>query len=152
RGFLSGAREMDVPTLRVDGDLPPWLRGSLLLNGPALWELPNGTLPHWFDGYAMLHRMHIDGTRVSYRSRFAMSDSYRRSIGKGKPVYGEFGGRNPASLWSRILKVSATDNPAVVMSRVGSRYFAVTETPHLMFFDPETLGTEEKLDFSSPDE
>ncbi|HYM34487.1 MAG TPA: carotenoid oxygenase family protein [Steroidobacteraceae bacterium] len=152
RGFLSGAREMDVPNLQVDGELPRWLRGSLLLNGPALWELPGGTLPHWFDGYAMLHRIGIDGKAVSYRSRFAMSDSYRRSVATGKPGYGEFGGRNPASLWSRILKVHATDNPAVVMSRLGTRYFAVTETPHVTFFDPETLNTEERLDLSSRDE
>jgi len=152
RGFLSGAREMDAPTLRVDGDLPRWLRGSLLLNGPALWELPGGTLPHWFDGYAMLHRIQIDGAAVSYRSRFATSDAYRRSVATGKPVYGEFGGRNPASLWSRLLKVHATDNPAVVMSRLGTRHFAVTETPHITFFDPETLNTEERLDLSSGDQ
>jgi len=36
RGFLSGAREIDDAAVDVGGDLPAWLAGTLLLNGPAL--------------------------------------------------------------------------------------------------------------------
>ncbi len=147
RGFLSGAREIDDAALRCEGDLPAWLRGSLLLNGPALWELPGGALAHWFDGFAMLHRLRIgaDGS-VSYRSRFAQSDAYQRSLAAGAPVYGEFGTSNPAKLLARLKGAQGTDNPAVVMSRHGDRWLAVTETPHLTYFDPATLATEERLD------
>ncbi|MEO8123523.1 MAG: carotenoid oxygenase family protein [Burkholderiales bacterium] len=150
RGFDSGAREIDDAEMRVEGELPAWLRGALLLNGPALWELPGGALQHWFDGYAMQHRLHIDGTGVRYRSRFIQSDSYRRSVAAGKPVYGEFGTGVPASLWSRLRGLQATDNPAVVMSRHGKRWIAVTETPHLTYFDPDTLETQERVDLGAP--
>ncbi|MCO5125302.1 MAG: carotenoid oxygenase family protein [Rhizobacter sp.] len=150
RGFDSGAREIDEASLLVEGDLPAWLRGALLLNGPALWELPNGKLQHWFDGYAMQHRLRFDGAGVRYRSRFVQSDSYRRSTTAGAPAYGEFGSDNPASLWSRLRGPQATDNPAVVMAPHGERWLAVTETPHLTYFDPDTLATQERLDLATP--
>jgi beta,beta-carotene 9',10'-dioxygenase len=150
RGFLSGAREIDDAALRCEGDLPRWLRGSLLLNGPALWELPGGALAHWFDGFAMLHRLRIDADGVRYRSRFARSDAYTRSLAAGAPVYGEFGSTNPAKLLARLKGTQGTDNPAVVMSRHGERWFAVTETPHLTYFDPDTLATRERLDVDGP--
>ena len=94
----------------------------------------------------MLHRLRIEGGRVRYRSRFVQSDAYRRSIATGVPVKGEFGSPNPASLWARLLGTQGTDNPAVVMSRHGARWIAVTETPFLTYFDPETLATEERVD------
>jgi beta,beta-carotene 9',10'-dioxygenase len=146
RGFLSGAHEIDDEGVRVEGDLPSWLRGTLLLNGPALWELPGGQLEHWFDGYGMWQAPRIDDARVRYRSRFCASESYRRSMAVGAPVYGEFGSRNPASLFTRIKAPRTTDNPAVVMSRHGERRLSVTETPKLTYFDPDSLETQERLD------
>lgn len=148
RGFYSGAREIDDAACTVQGDLPPWLSGRLLLNGPALWELPGGSLQHWFDGYAMLHRLQIGAGGVRYRSRFLQSSAYRESIAAGRPSSGEFGSPNPASLFQRVKGTKATDNPAVVMSRHGQRWLAVTETPHLTYFDPDTLATQETLDLS----
>jgi carotenoid cleavage dioxygenase-like enzyme len=153
RGFDSGAREIDDAPVRIEGRLPAWLRGTLLLNGPALWELPGGALRHWFDGYAMRHRIGFGAEGVPrYRSRFARSESYVRSLAAGRPVYGEFGSDNPAPLWQRLRAPRATDNPAVVMSRLGERWFALTETPHLAFFDPRTLEGEERLPLRTPAE
>ena len=152
RGFDSGAREIDDAAVVVAGDLPPWLRGTLLLNGPALWELPGGKLEHWFDGYGMWHAMRIDERGVRYRSRFAQSEAYRRSIAAGTPVYGEFGTANPAGLLTRIRAPQVTDNPAVVMSRHGERWLSVTETPFLTYFDPQTLQTLERVSLGGKDE
>jgi carotenoid cleavage dioxygenase-like enzyme len=150
RGFLSGAAEIDDAALRCEGDVPAWLRGTLLLNGPALWELPGGALAHWFDGFAMLHRLRFGADGVSYRSRYARSDAYTRSLAAGAPVYGEFGTSNPANLFARLKGTQGTDNPAVVMSRHGERWVAVTETPHLTYFDPDTLATGPRLDIDGP--
>lgn len=147
RGFEDGARELDDTKLAVSGALPHWLRGGLLLNGPALWQLPGGGLRHWFDGYAMLHRVAFDGRGgASYRSRFVASQAFRDSRAAGRPVSGEFGTPNPAGLLQRLKGSRATDNPAVVMSRHGRRWFAVSETPYLTYFDPQTLATLERLD------
>lgn len=146
RGFDDGAREIDDAPAAVRGVLPGWLHGRLLLNGPARWTLPQGALKHWFDGYAMVHRLLIGDGVVRYRSRFAQSEVYRASLAAGRPVTGEFGTANPAGFWQRLKGLPATDNPAVVISRHGQRWVAVSETPYLTYFDPETLRTEERLD------
>ena len=151
RGFASGAREIDDAEVRVEGRLPDWLRGTLLLNGPALWELPRGRYQHWFDGLAMLHRVAIgaDGS-VRYRSRFLQSDDYRRSIAAQAPAFGAFDTPDPAGWLDRLRAVRAprvTDNAAVVMSRIGERWVATTEGHHVVGFDPRTLETSGHLRF-----
>src|SRR5436190_21785904 len=95
RGFHSGAREIDSAEMRVEGRLPDWLRGGLLLNGPALWDLPKGGYRHWFDGLAMLHRVQFDAGRVHYRSRFARSQDYTESIAAAAPAFTAFDTRDP---------------------------------------------------------
>ena len=150
RGFDSGAREIDAADMRVEGQLPDWLRGSLLLNGPALWDLPKGSYRHWFDGLAMLHRVRFGAGAVRYRSRFVRSEDYRQSLAAGAPAFSAFDTRDPQSLVERLKHLSKprmTDNPAVVMSRLGERWFATTETPYLVGFDPDTLETLERMAF-----
>jgi carotenoid cleavage dioxygenase-like enzyme len=149
RGFESGAREVDGASLQARGRLPAWLRGSLLLNGPALWDLPGARMQHWFDGYAMLHRLAFGGGGVRYRSRFIQSQSYRQAQAASRPVTGEFGTAGTASLLQRLKGARATDNPAVVLSRHGQRWMAVTETPTLTYVDPDSLATQERLDLDS---
>ena len=152
RGFYGGAREIDDAPLTVRGRLPDWLRGTLVLNTPAVWELPHGALRHWFDGYAMWHALRLGDGPPRYRSRFAASESFRRSVERGRPVTGEFGSPNPSSLLERLRTPPVTDNPVVVMSRVGNRWFGVSETPTLTFFDPHTLATGERVTLTRPDD
>ena len=141
RGFYSGAREIDAAPVRVEGRLPDWLCGRLLLNGPALWDLPHGRFEHWFDGLAMLHRLQIGPGGVQYRSRFVRSQAYAQALARGAPAMAEFDTPSPASLWTRLKGAPVTDNPAVVLSRVGAQWIAVTEAPTLTGFDPDTLAT-----------
>lgn len=150
RGFHSGAREIDSTEMRVEGQLPSWLRGGLLLNGPALWDLPKGSYRHWFDGLAMLHRVQFDDAQVRYRSRFVCSEDYKQSVAAEAPAFSAFNTRDPESFIERLKhlnKPRVTDNPAVAMSRIGQRWFATTETPHLVGFDPKTLETLPRMEF-----
>lgn len=144
RGFESCTRLFDDVLVEVEGELPAWLRGSLLLNGPALWDLPSGTCRHWFDGLAMLHRIRIADGGARYRNRWVDSDARRESLLAGNFAYGEFGSRDPSSWLARMRRGGAprlTDNPAVVISRIGERWVAQTETPRMSWFDPDTLDT-----------
>lgn len=150
RGFLSGATEIDDTPMAVHGRLPGWLRGDLLLNGPALWELPQGHYEHWFDGLAMFHRIHLGDGQASYRSRFAQSEDYALSLAAGKPAFGEFDTPDPERWVDRLrhfFHPRTTDNPQVVMSRIGERWIANTETEHLTEFDPDSLATLGRLVF-----
>ena len=145
RGFDEGAREFDDQPLEVQGRLPDWLRGSLLLNGPACWALPGGGLRHWFDGYAMLHRLHFGGGRPVYRSRWLQSHVFRQSRSSGRPAKGEFGSPNPLPWWRRLMRNDGTDNAAVTLTPHGSSWLAATETPFLWHIDPDTLDTRDAV-------
>jgi carotenoid cleavage dioxygenase-like enzyme len=150
RGLQSTARELPDTPVEVRGQVPSWmLGGSLLLNGPALWDLPHGSYGHWFDGLAMLHRVRlapgeVGGASASYRSRYLQTDDLRESLAARKPARAAFGTADPAGFFTRMRHLrhpNVTDNGAVVMARIGSQWVAQTETPLLTSFDPDTLAT-----------
>jgi len=150
RGFDSCRRTFDEAPVEVRGSLPGWLRGSLLLNGPALWELERGRYAHWFDGLAMLHRLRIADGRAVYRNRFLESEDYRRSTAARRPAFGGFDTPDPTPILQRLRHLGAppmTDNGAVVMSRIGERWIAQTETPVVTEFEPDTLATRGRFAF-----
>ena len=145
RGFDSGAREIDdADVVVVNGEMPAWLKGTLLLNGPALWDLAERSYEHWFDGLAMLHRVRIGGGRARYRSRYLQSEDYRKSVAARHPAFRAFGSRDSFGWFERLGHLRSPqigDNGSVVMSRVGKQWIATTEGPHLTGFNPDTLAT-----------
>lgn len=150
RGLRSGAAEIDDAPVEVRGRLPGWLAGSLLLNGPAMWDLPGGSYRHWFDGHSMLHRIQLGEAPARYRSRFLLSEDYRASIALGRPALPGFGTPDPEGFWQRMRhfgKPRMTDNGAVVMARIGAEWVAQTETPLLTRFDPDSLETLGRVEF-----
>jgi carotenoid cleavage dioxygenase-like enzyme len=142
-GYRSLANEITVDSLAVEGQLPPWLSGSLLRNGPALYEAGQRSVRHWFDGQAMLHRFTLAGGRVSYANRFLQTRAYRAARA-GKISYSEFATDPCRSIFKRLMTVfdpQATDNAAVSLARLGERHYAMTEAPLSVQFDPRTLET-----------
>lgn len=74
-GLSTVAESPEPVPLRVVGELPKWLRGTLDRVGPGTFEAPaaDGSLvrmTHWFDGLPHLHRFqfHSDGL-VTYKSK-----------------------------------------------------------------------------------
>ena len=131
----------DVP---VRGELPRWLTGSLLRNGPGTFRVGTQRYRHWFDGLAMLHRFTIDDGRVSYANRFLETESYRAARDEGRIAYPEFATDPCRSLFARAMAVfdpQVTDSAKVNIARVAEHYLALAETPIQVEFDPETLRT-----------
>lgn len=131
----------DVP---VTGELPPWLTGSLIRNGPGTFRVGDRRYRHWFDGLAMLHRFTIAGGRVSYANRFLETESYRIARDEGRIAYPEFATDPCRSLFARAMAVfdpQPTDSAKVNIARVAEHYLALAETPIQVEFDPETLRT-----------
>jgi beta-carotene 15,15'-monooxygenase len=134
------------------GSLPEWLSGVLVRNGPGTFEAGDGTVDHWFDGLAMLHRIGLDGAadRVTYRSRFLRSDAYWRAR-TGRPAGGFATGES--TLRERVVGALAGgtyDNANVICERVGDRYLALTETPRWVAVDPRTLATLGSVEHEGP--
>jgi len=141
-GFHS-LREEAAASISVTGDLPDWLDGSLIRNGPGAFSVPDGSaVDHWFDGFAMLYRFTFDpaGDAVHYRNRFLRTDAYEAAAS------GEFEGgfaTGETTLRSRLATflTDPYDNTNIIAERYGGEYVALTESPRKVRFDPNTLET-----------
>lgn len=78
-GFLGLEEEKGPIEIKVRGDIPEWVAGSLYRTGPGVYDVedtPIGTwrTSHWFDGLAQTHRFDINPVgdskmKVFYSSR-----------------------------------------------------------------------------------
>ncbi|MFL5891474.1 MAG: carotenoid oxygenase family protein [Solirubrobacterales bacterium] len=142
-GFDSLENETRIEGLPVTGELPRWLRGSLIRTGPAKWEVGASTMNHWFDGLAMLHRFSFAGGEVSYANRFLESRAYRAANETGEITYSEFATDPCRSLYQRVSAMfspKVTDNANVNLVKLGERFIAMTETSIPVQFDADTLA------------
>ena len=145
-GFQDLDAELEPAELDVEGALPDWLGGSLLRTGPARWDLEAGSVRHWFDGLAMLHRFAFADGRVTYANRFLRSRAFEAAERDGRLAFREFATDPCRSAFKRIstlfdARAQLTDNGAVNITRLGDEYLALTETPLPVAFDPRTLET-----------
>jgi beta,beta-carotene 9',10'-dioxygenase len=141
-GFESLETEIENDVLPVSGALPGWLSGTLIRNGPALFE-GGKPLRHWFDGQAMLHRFAVGDGAVSYGNRFLQTRAYRAAK-SGRIGYSEFATDPCRSIFKRAMTLfdpGITDNVLISVTKLGERHLAMTEAPMSVEFDPETLQT-----------
>jgi beta,beta-carotene 9',10'-dioxygenase len=142
-GFTSQDEETNVDRVPVTGEVPAWLTGALVRVTPALLDVGDRRLDHWFDGLAMLNRFGFADGKVSYGSRFIESRAYQDAK-EGEWRRSGFATDPCRSIFKRVQQIFSpdlTDNPNVNLARIGERYIAMTETPLPIEFDPETLDT-----------
>ncbi|WP_103028277.1 carotenoid oxygenase family protein [Salinibacter altiplanensis] len=147
RGFEDLRREIHRPSLPTTGDLPEWLTGTLLRNGPAQFEVEGQEYNHWFDGHAMLHAFKIGNGDVGYRNRFLESQSRAEALEQGRIARSEFATDPCMSIFGRVMSLfrpghpKPTDNASINVARLGDAHVALTATPLPIAFDPDTLAT-----------
>ncbi|WP_336359917.1 carotenoid oxygenase family protein [Haladaptatus sp. ZSTT2] len=149
RGFSSLTEERSEASLLIVGAIPDWLRGTLIRNGPAHFELGDGRVTHWFDGLAMIRKFTFDDGTVTYANRFLRTETYKaRKQGHLGP--GEFASASTTGFLAKLKSIivpETTDNANVTVVELGSRMVALTEVPRAIAFDPETLATREAVAF-----
>jgi carotenoid cleavage dioxygenase-like enzyme len=143
-GFGRTEREVVVDRLPVQGQIPTWLHGSLVRNGPGTFHVGKERYRHWFDGLAMLHRFSFAGGQVSYANRFLDCQAYREARETGTIRYSEFATDPQRSLLDRmgtVLNPAITDSAKVSVGHLAGRHLALAETPIQVEFDPVTLAS-----------
>ncbi|XP_060643014.2 carotenoid-cleaving dioxygenase, mitochondrial isoform X1 [Anolis sagrei] len=155
--FFSSVEETPkvIPT-KISGQIPKWLKGKLLRNGPGKFEFGKDKYNHWFDGMALLHQFEIEEGMVKYSSKFLRSDSYVTNSKKNRIMISEFGTMampDPCkTIFERFLSKfempKITDNCNVNYVIYKGDYFVSTETNVMHKVDLETLETKEKVDWS----
>jgi carotenoid cleavage dioxygenase-like enzyme len=148
-GLESVGREFDRVECPVEGTIPSWLSGTLFRNGPGQFEVDDQSLNHWFDGLAMLRRFRIEDGTVTVSNRFLRSEEYEHVTREGQLKHDQFGTTAPSSIWDRLtglMNPELTDNASISVDRIGTDPIAITETPHAVEFDAETLETERTVE------
>ncbi|XP_062997017.1 beta,beta-carotene 15,15'-dioxygenase [Elgaria multicarinata webbii] len=142
----------------VQGDIPSWMEGILLRNGPGMHTIGETKFNHWFDGMALLHSFTIKNGEVFYRSKYLRSDTYKHNIEANRIVVSEFGTMaypDPCkNIFSKAFCYLShtipefTDNCLVNIMRNGEDYYAASEVNFMRKIDPRTLETLEKVDYT----
>jgi carotenoid cleavage dioxygenase-like enzyme len=149
-GFRSLQSEVDNKQLETQGTVPAWLEGTLIRNGPGLFDIDGTRVSHWFDGLAMLRRYHFSNGNIRYSNRFLRTDAYADAA-DGR-LTGQFG--TDTRGWRRLIEPlrsglpTPTDNTNVHVARIDQEYVALTEAPRRVSFDPETLQTQTEFEFT----
>ena len=87
--------ECDAAFLKVSGELPRELNGTLYRNGPnPQFDAPGA---HWFVGDGMLHAFHLENGRASYRNRWVRTAKWQAEHDAGRALFGGFGRKLPGT-------------------------------------------------------
>ncbi|KAK7074836.1 Beta,beta-carotene 15,15'-monooxygenase [Halocaridina rubra] len=139
----------------VTGEIPAWLRGSYIYNGPGLTRFGESEFCHAFDASAILQKFEIGEDKITYSSRFIRSKTYEQNSAAGSITRAEFGTPAPASkgMFSRFLDAMDpekmfSDNPLVSVVEIGGKHYAMCETPFMIQINPNTLETEERININ----
>lgn len=154
--FIASAELKEEVTnipLSTTGNIPSWLSGTLMRNGPINVSVNGESNAHWLDGLAMLHAFAFHKGKVSYTNKFLRSDEYRTVFEEGSVRYQGFVSDPCRSLFKRFLTFflskghPAIHNANVNIAKLADTYVALTEIPLPVRFDPQTLETLGVLDY-----
>ncbi|CAG9467165.1 unnamed protein product [Pedinophyceae sp. YPF-701] len=142
----------------VHGEVPRWLSGSYLRNGPGDFE----GMRHLFDGYAMVFKVEFDRGRCFCTHRFIETEAWKSKRDTGRMRWREFGTAIPADsplekaaeylttiLGSLGLTQGVTDNASVNVVPWGDgTALAMTETVAGTYtLDSASLDTTSKVTY-----
>ncbi|XP_006004911.1 beta,beta-carotene 15,15'-dioxygenase [Latimeria chalumnae] len=157
--FGKNKRECPEPIkAEVKGQIPAWLQGTLLRNGPGMHTVGETSYNHWFDGLALMHSFTFKDGEVFYQSKYLRSDTYKKNMEANRIVVSEFGTMaypDPCkNIFSKAFSYLShtipefTDNCLINIMKCGEDYYAVTETNFIRKIDPKSLDTLEKVDYT----
>ncbi|XP_019184921.1 PREDICTED: carotenoid cleavage dioxygenase 8 homolog B, chloroplastic [Ipomoea nil] len=143
--------------LVVEGEIPKWLKGTYVRNGPGLWHIGDYNFRHLFDGYATLVRLYFNDGRLTMAHRQIESDAYKAAKKNKKLCYREFSEvPKPDNFLAYVGELanlfsgaSLTDNANTGVVKLGDgRVVCLTETiKGSIVIDPDTLETIGKFEY-----
>lgn len=140
--IFSVAPECAQDDLSIEGTLPPWLRGTLYLNGPAGFERGGQKRDHWLDGDGLVRRLHF-GDTVSFRSRYVRTRRFQEEQDDDSLIYRSFGTAFPND--QLVNKLSLASPANVSAYPFGGKLLAFGEQSLPWLLDPETLATQGEM-------
>jgi all-trans-8'-apo-beta-carotenal 15,15'-oxygenase len=123
----------------VSGKWPSALRGTLLRNGPGLFERDGQRYQHWFDGDGLMQSWTIGEHGVSHRARFVQTAKFVRENRSGKLEVMAAGTTVPNARAVSGPDDANTANTSVM--HIGGKTYALWEAGSAYEIDADTLAT-----------
>jgi carotenoid cleavage dioxygenase len=137
--------ECDAPFLKIEGELPRELNGTLYRNGPnPQFDVPGA---HWFVGDGMLHAFHLEDGRASYRNRWVRTPKWLAEHDAGRAIFAGFGPIKLRDAPQTSCNDSGVANTNII-SHAG-RLLALEEGHLPTEIDPATLTTRGYCNYDS---
>ena len=145
--LLKSVNEINTPVeADLSGQIPDWIIGTLLSNGPGLFEFKHQRADHVFDGMAMIRKYQVQSNKpaMNISRRLIKSDILQANLAEGR--FTEYGiGTAPlqSTIFERFnwaLGLQA-DNVVVTTVELFGHYYAAAEGPEIIEYDVETLET-----------
>ncbi|CAM4817561.1 unnamed protein product [Rotaria magnacalcarata] len=149
--FASTTDSVTEETIKFQGTIPEWLKGTLYRNGPGANEVNNDlttSVYHAFDGFAYIQKYNIDGPSqtVRFRGSFIKSRAYTEALKHGRLTVRQFGTDPCKSIFGRFQSLftrrdpsTYSDDTGVTVQLVQNELLALTETIGGSVMDPDTL-------------
>ncbi|MEO6195789.1 MAG: carotenoid oxygenase family protein [Thermoanaerobaculia bacterium] len=145
RAFSFVPEERTAVPLRVEGELPAFLRGTYFLNGPARFERGDVRYRHWLDGDGMVCALRFGAGGPRLTARFARGAKLADEEAAGRALYRSFGTAFPGD---RLVRGIALESPLnVSIYPYGERLLAFGEQGIPCELDPVTLETRAPFTF-----
>ncbi len=142
RGNFAPVRSEDDFELKVTGEMPRGLAGSLYRNGPNPQFEPDADY-HWFVGDGMVHGFHVEDGKVRYSNRYVRTPKWRLENQAGRRLFNTWGDprkTDPAAMGQD----GGVANTNIVWH--GGRLLALEEAHRATQMDPLTLETQGYVD------
>lgn len=149
-GFNSQTSELNNQVLEITGTIPTWLKGSLYRIGPALYEVGDQSVKHWFDGFGMVHKFTLQNGNITYTNRFIESRGYKATLEEQHHKYHQFATAPDYSWWRKIItwfqKPEFSNNTNVNIGMYGNQLVSMTEKSSFNIHNPTSLANTSLID------
>ena len=140
RGFENLAREHAFEPLRIEGTLPPELRGTFYRNGPGQFDVAGERYQHWFDGDGCVVGVRLEAGKAQGAVKLVATKWRENEKKAGKRRYGGYD--TPlVSVWREVLR-GDNKNPANTSVMIHQdRLYALCEGGKPFEISAEDLAT-----------
>jgi len=139
RAFALDVREGTYGGLRVDGELPSYVRGRCFFNGPGRFSRGGLRYRHWLDGDGLVCAFAMGTNGPAFASRFVRSEKFVREEAEGRPVFRTFGTSFPGDELKRGIGLVSPVNVSIYPFNRTLLAFGEQGLPWEI--DPRTLET-----------
>ncbi|MEZ5333311.1 MAG: carotenoid oxygenase family protein [Thermoanaerobaculia bacterium] len=129
----------------IEGAVPPFVRGSYYLNGPARFERGGTRARHWLDGDGMICALHFEEGGVEFSARYVRTHKLVAEEEAGRHLFRAFGTAFDGDRLRRGLSLESPGNVSIYPFAGTVLAFGEQGLPWRV--DPRTLTTEGVHDF-----